>query len=143
MLTIDVLEFLRTGKAGPVSVGSSASSIEVAIGEPEARSLAKGDPKIWRFGRLEIQLRQQVASEIFLSTRRVVRASYPGIKYLNLETWLEADIASVGNALRSLGFQKNLFKGSWQTDQEIFEIAESSVYLVFNEGTLEKIYATR
>jgi hypothetical protein len=54
-MMVDLLEFLRSGSLGALSVGSSENEIRAALGAPEMVS-AQSNPIVWKYRSLELTL---------------------------------------------------------------------------------------
>ena len=47
-------EFFRTGRLGPVRLGQASEDVRRVLGDPEATSPGRTQPRLWKYGSLEV-----------------------------------------------------------------------------------------
>jgi len=106
-MNTDVLEFLRSGSFGSLSVGSLENEIRSVLGAPDASSV-QSNPAIWKYRSLELTLSQGilVGISIYFSKEPVGLPSS-----IALTGWKPDRTWSIDEFKKSL----DLFGVSWRT----------------------------
>jgi hypothetical protein len=69
LTTISLLEWLRTGRFGPIHLGMSRTEVEGALGPPEAMggtSRRRRTPTIWKYGDVEMYFGQKREEPLYM-----------------------------------------------------------------------------
>jgi hypothetical protein len=104
LITVSLLEWLRTGRFGPIHLGMSRTEVEDLLGPPEAlggTSSRRRIPTLWKYGDVEMYFGEKRQDGLYMLFLEGLSVPSRG-QTLELDPWLLRSGMGVEVALRQL-----------------------------------------